>query len=160
MVQCATRRWILSTQDSKHHDEDGRCGDTRSKKGPPAPGDKDFKPCHVHGEKAKHSYEECRVKPRNQANKSCENNNNKHVPSHHESHYHHDALYVSSDDESRGSDHTPMPSDGEEASAESGGSKTANENFHLSFEGMAPKKHKLTDVASLSHMGKPAKSSK
>jgi hypothetical protein len=52
-----------------------------------------------------------------------------------------------------------MPSNGEEASV-SGGSKTVNENFHLSFEGMLLKKRKLTDVASQSHKGKPTKSSR
>ena len=63
-------------------------------------------------------------------------------------------------DESRGSNHTPIPSNGEVASAESSGSKTVDENFHLSFESMLPRKRKLTNVASKSHKGKPAKSNK
>ena len=57
-----------------------------------------------------------------------------------------------------GSHHTPMPSDGEVASATSDGSKTVKENFHL--ERMNPKKRKLTKVAIRSHKGNPAKSSK
>ena len=32
--------------------------------------------------------------------------------------------------------------------------------FHLSFEGTVPKKRKLTDVASRSHVNKPTKSTK
>ncbi len=55
------------------------------------------------------------------------------------------------------SHHTPMPSDGEVASAMSDGSKTVKENFHL--ECMIPKKRKLTKVAIQSHKGNPAKSS-
>ena len=51
-----------------------------------------------------------------------------------------------------------MPSDGEVASAASGGSKTVNENFHL--EHMWPKERKLTKVAIRSHKSKPARSSK
>ena len=47
---------------------------------------------------------------------------------HHESHYHQDARYASSNDKLRESNHTPTPSDGKEASASSG-SKTIDENF-------------------------------
>ncbi len=46
------------------------------------------------------------------------------------------------------------------ASTASGSSKTVNGKFHLSVEGMLPKKRKLTSVASQSHKGKPTKSSK
>ena len=50
-----------------------------------------------------------------------------------------------------------MPSDGEVASAASGGSKTVEENFHL--ERMGQKKRKLTKVAIQSHNGNLTKSS-
>jgi hypothetical protein len=50
-----------------------------------------------------------------------------------------------------------MLSNGEVASATSGGSKSVEENFHL--ERMSPKKRKLTKVAIQSHKGNPAKSS-
>ena len=42
------------------------CGD---RKAPTAQNDKDFKPCHVHGPKSEHSYDECRHNPKN-TNKS------------------------------------------------------------------------------------------
>jgi hypothetical protein len=120
--------------------------------------DKGFKPYHMHGEYAKHSYEECRANPRNRTDKARDNNNNKHGRPRHESHYHHDACYASSNKELHGSHHTPMPSDGEVASATSDGSKSVKENFHL--ERTSPKKRKLTKVAIKSHKGNPAKSSK
>ena len=111
------------------------------------PKDKDFELCPVHGEHAKHSYEECQKDPRNRTNKARKNksNNDKHAHPRHDSHYHHDARYASSDDELHGSHRTPMPSDGEVASATSNGSKTDEENFHL--ERMSPKQRKLTKVA-------------
>ncbi len=111
--------------------------DARDKKGPSLREDKGFKPCHVHGKYAKHSYEECRTNPRNRVDKVRDDNNNKPARPRHESHYQHDARYASSDDESRGSHHTPMPSDGEVASAMSDGSKSV-ENYHL--ERVIPKK--------------------
>ncbi len=92
--------------------EDKQCPhNARDKKSLPPREDKGFKPCHVHDEYAKHSYEECRANPRNRVGKARDNNNNKHARPRHESHYHHDACYASSDDESRGSHHTPMPRD-------------------------------------------------
>ncbi len=142
----------------KRREDKQRPHDARGKKGLPSREDKGFKPCHVHGEYAKHSYKECRANPRNRTNKARDNSNNKHTRPHHESHYHHDARYASSDDESRGSHHTPMPSDGEVASAMSDGSKSVKENFHL--ERMGPNKRKLAKVAIRSHKGNPAKSSK
>jgi hypothetical protein len=133
--------------------------DVCNKKGLPSREDKAFKFCPVHGENAKHSYEECRKNPRNRANKARKhkNNNDKHARPHHDSHYQHDTCYASSGDESRGSHHTPIPSNGEVTSGTSNGSKTVKENFHL--ERMSPKKRKLTKVAIRSHKGNPAKSS-
>ncbi len=141
----------------KRCEDERRHYDARSKKGPPPREDKGFKPCHVHDEYAKHSYEECRANPRNRVDKARDNNNNKHARPRHESHYHHDARHASSEDESRGSHHTPMPSDGEVASAMSDGSKSVEENFHL--ERVSPKKRKLTKVAVRSHKCNPTKSS-
>ena len=40
------------------------------------------------------------------------------------------------------------------------GSKTVDENSHLSFEGLVPKKHKLTDVVAQFLKGKSAKAIK
>jgi hypothetical protein len=163
--QCRTDRSRSVQRDNGHrrHDygkrrEDERCPhDARGKKGPPPRKDKGFEPCHVHGEYPKHSYEECRANPGNQVDKARDSNNNKHARPRHESHYHHDARYASSNDESRGSHHTPIPSDGEVASGMSDGSKSVEENFHL--ERVSPKKRKLAKVAIRSHKGNPAKSS-
>jgi hypothetical protein len=141
----------------KRRKDERRPHDARGKKGLPLHEDKGFKPCHVHGENAKHSYEECRANPRIWTDKVRENNNNKHARPRHESHYHGDACYASSNEELRGSHHTPMPSDGEVASATSNGSKSVEKNFHL--ERMSPKKRKLAKVAIQSHKGNPAKSS-
>jgi hypothetical protein len=143
----------------KHCKGKGRSHNARDKKGLPSCEDKAFKPCHMHGEHAKHSFKECHRNPHNQANKARgnKNNNNKYACPHHKSHYHHDACYASSDNESCRSHHTPMPSNGEVASATSNGSKTIKENFHL--ERVSPKKRKLTKVAIRSHKGNPAKSS-
>ncbi len=142
----------------KRREDKRRQHNGRSKKGPPPHEDKGFKHCHVHGEYAKQSYEECRANLRNRVDKARDNNNNKHARPRHESHYHHDARYASSDDESRGSHHTPIPSDGEVASAMSNGSKSVEENFHI--ERVSPKKRKLARVAIRSHKGNPTKSSK
>jgi hypothetical protein len=119
--------------------------DARDKKGPPPREDTCFKPCHVHGEYAKHSYEECRTNPLNRVNKKRNDNNNKPARPRHKSHYQHDACHASSNDESRGSHHTPMPSDGEVASAMSNGSSKSTKNYHL--QRVIPKKRKLTKVA-------------
>ena len=70
----------MRTSDAPH--------DARGKKGLPSCEDKGFKPCHVHGEYAKHSYEECRANQHNWTAKSRNNNNNKHARPRHESHYH------------------------------------------------------------------------
>jgi hypothetical protein len=58
------------------------------------------KPCRVHGDKAKHTYEECRD--------NRDDNNNK--KRHHDAHYH-DKRYLSSQDESPDNHRTPEPSD-------------------------------------------------
>ena len=53
----------------KPWDGKGRPYDAHEKKGLPLREDKGFTPCHMHGEHARHSYEECRGNPRNQAKK-------------------------------------------------------------------------------------------
>jgi hypothetical protein len=63
----------------------------------------------------------------------------------------HDNRYMSSDDESRGEDCTPVPSDGEaSASVES---KVADDNYHLglSEKFKSPKKRRVTFVPKQSH---------
>ena len=163
----SNRSWSAQRDDSypcqckyiKRYNGNGCCVDTRNKKAPPAREDKYFKPCHVHREHAKHSYEECRVNPCNQVGSKPRANNNNKCTRPHKSHYHHHARYASSDNESRGSAHTPVPSNGKEASV-SGSSKTVDDNLHLSFEGRVPQKQILTDTASWFRVSKPAKSTK
>ena len=53
----------------KPWDGKGRPYDAHEKKGLPLREDKGFTPCHMHGEHARHSYEECRGNPRDQAKK-------------------------------------------------------------------------------------------
>jgi hypothetical protein len=142
----------------KRREDKRRPYDARDKKGPPPREDKGFKPCHVHGEYAKHSYEECRANPRNRVDKKRDANNNKPAHPRHESHYQHDARYASSNDKSRGSHDTPMPRDGEVASGMSDGSSKSAKNYHL--QRVIPQKHTLTKVAVQSHKGNPTKSSK
>ena len=125
--------------------------------GSPPREDKGFKPYHVHGKYAKHSYEECRANPRNRDDKKRDNSNNNKPARRHESHYQHNDCCASSDDQSRGSHHTPKPSDGEVASVMSDSSSDSAENYHLQCD--PPKKRKLTKVVVQSHKGNPAKSS-
>jgi len=66
------------------------------------------KPCHVHGDKAKHTYEECRDNPKNRKSSSGNRNNNKNRKRSHDAH-HHDERYLSSQDESPDDHRTPEP---------------------------------------------------
>ena len=76
-----------------------------------APPEFSGEPCHVHGNKAKHTYEECRDNPKNCKSTSgnCNNNNRK---CNHDAHYH-DERYLSSQDESPDDHRTPEPSNDE-----------------------------------------------
>jgi len=69
------------------------------------------KPCHVHGPKSKHSYDECRTNPKNQRSANNNNNNNYNKRAH-DAHYN-DERYLSSQDESPEEHCTPEPSDDE-----------------------------------------------
>jgi len=104
------------------------------------------KPCHVHGDKAKHTYEECRNNPKNRksSGSNCNNNNRKRI---HDAH-HHDKRYLSSQDESPDEHHTPEPSDDEEikSSASSGESQRDKENYHVDT-GKVPRKKRKVNVA-------------
>ena len=109
-----------------------------------------LQPCHLHGPRANHSYAECRLNPRNQAESKARDEKRAH-DSHHQDMRAHDNRYMSSDDESRGEDCTPVPSDGEaSASVES---KVADDNYHLglSEKFKSPKKRRVTFVPKQSH---------
>ena len=84
---------------------------------------KGFKPCRMHGERSNHTYKDCRQNPRNQAKSKLGvsyNDNKCAYNSHHQDSRAQDNRYLSSNDESRGDNFTPMPSNGK-ASASVGG---------------------------------------
>jgi hypothetical protein len=83
-----------------------------------APPEFSGKPCHVHGDKAKHTYEECRDNPKNRKPSSDNRDDNNNKKRHHDAHYH-DERYLSSQDESPDDHRTPEPSndDGTKSSA-------------------------------------------
>jgi hypothetical protein len=90
----------------------------------------------LHGPHANHSYAECCQNPHNQA-ESKSSDNKCALDSHHQDMRTHDNRYLSSDDELRGDDCTPMLSDGEvSASVES---KVSDDNYNLSLGASAPK---------------------
>ena len=76
-----------------------------------APPEFSGKPCHVHGDNANHTYEECRNNPKNRKSSSGNRDNNNRKRNH-DVHYH-DESYLSSQDESPDDHHTPEPSDDE-----------------------------------------------
>ena len=78
--------------------------------GTKAPPEFSGKPCRVHGDKAKHTYEECRDNPKNRKPSSGNRDDNNNKKRHHDAHYH-EERYLSSQDESPDDHRTPEPSD-------------------------------------------------
>jgi len=74
-----------------------------------APPEFSGKPCYVHGDKAKHTYEECRDNPKNLKSSSGNRDDNNRKRNY-DAHYH-DKRYLSSQDESPDDHRTPEPSD-------------------------------------------------
>ena len=112
----------------------------------------------MQGEQSNHTYEECRQKLCNQAElKSHANyyNNKRAYDTHHQDSCAHSNRYLSSNNESRRDNCTPMLSNGK-ASA-SIGSKVANKNYHLSLDGKCPKKQRVTFAPRQSHRSDTAK---
>jgi len=134
---CNRDRGYKTSRDSDH-----KCDKSEWKAPPEFTG----KPCHVHGDKAKHTYEECRNNPKNRKSSGSnrDDNNRKHI---HDAH-HHDERYLSSQDESPEEHSTPEPSDNEGAksSASSGESQRDEENYHVDT-GKVPRKKRKVDVA-------------
>jgi hypothetical protein len=108
-----------------------------------APPEFSGKPCHVHGDKAKHTYEECRNNPKNRksASGNCNNNNRKR---NHDAHYHNEC-YLSSQDESLDDHRTPELSDdeGTKSSASSKDGQRDEENYHVDTGKIPRKKRKV-----------------
>jgi len=104
------------------------------------------KSCHVHGNKAKHTYEECRDNPKNHKSSGSNRDDNNRKRSHN-AYHHHDERYLSSQDESPEEHRTPKPSDDEgELSASSGESQREEENYHVDT-GKVPRKKRKVGVA-------------
>jgi hypothetical protein len=88
------------------------------------------KPCHAHGNKAKHTYEECRNNPKNcKPSSSSRDNNNNNRKRSYNAHYH-DARYRCSNDELPGKHCTPEPSNGQMKSSKSNVNQHNNKNYH------------------------------
>ena len=102
------------------------------------------KPCHVHGDKARHTYEDCRDNPKNRKSSGSNRDDNNKKRSH-DAHYH-DERYLSSQDESPEEHRTPEPSDDEGMlSANSGESHREEENYHVDTV-KKPRKKRKVDV--------------
>jgi len=103
------------------------------------------KPCHVHGDKAKHTYEECRDNPKNRK-PSSGNRNDDRKREHAHFHYEHDERYLSSQDESPDGHRTPETSDddGAKSSANSGDDEQGEENYHVDTRKIPRKKRKVS----------------
>ncbi len=110
-----------------------------------APPEFSGKPCHVHGNKAKHTYGECRDNPKNCKSSSgnCEDNNNRMRS--HDAHHHHDERYLSCQDESPDDHRTqePIDDEGTKSSASSGDGQHAKENYHVDTGKVHRKKRKV-----------------
>ena len=101
----------------------------------PRDGDKGFTPCHIHGERCKHSFDECRENPKNRTKKYSPN---KHVSHHVESRYSSD-----SDSSSATTECTSQSSDDKSKSSRASSAKK-DETFHLNSVIRVPKKRKVS----------------
>jgi len=109
-----------------------------------APPEFSGKPCHVHGDKAKHTYQECRDNSKNRKSSSGNRDDNNNRKRSHDTH-HHDERYLSSQDESPDDHRTPEPSDdeGTKSSASSGDGQRDEENYHVDTGKVPRKKRKV-----------------
>ena len=134
---CNRDRGYKTSRNSEH-----KCDKSERKAPPEFTG----KPCHVHGNKAKHTYEECRDNPKNRKSSGSNRNDNNRKCSHNAYHQH-DERYLSSQDESPEEHRTPEPSDDEgELSTSSGESQRDEENYHVD-KGKVTRKKRKVDVA-------------
>jgi hypothetical protein len=131
-----------------------------------APPEFSGKPCHIHGNKAKHTYEECHDNPkiRKSSSGNCDDNSNR--KRNHDMHYH-NKRYLSSQDESLDNHHTPEPSDdeGTKSSPSSKVGQRDEENYHVDTGKIPRKKRNVGVQRSASRKkdlrnGKPSHSTK
>jgi hypothetical protein len=132
--------------------------DKSKKKAPP---EFSGKPCRIHGDKAKHTYEECRDNPKNCKPSSGNRDDNNNKKRHHDAHYH-DERYLSSQDESPYNHRTPEPSDddGTKSSDNSGNDERDEENYHVATSKIPRKKRKVGVVQRDFRNEKPSHSAK
>ena len=107
-----------------------------------------IQPCPLHGPGANYSYTKCLQNPCNQA-ESRSRDNKRALNSHHQDMGTHDNRFLSSNDESRGDNCTPVLSDSELSSSVE--SKGADDKYHLSLGAKCPKKQRVTFVPKQSH---------
>ena len=130
-------RGYKTSRDSKHK---------RDKPKRNAPPEFAGKPCHVHGDKARHTYEDCRDNPKNRKSSGSNRDDNNKKRSHDAHHYDHDERYLSSQGESPEEHRTPEASDDEGMlSANSEESHRDEENYHVDT-GKVPRKKRKVDV--------------
>jgi hypothetical protein len=135
--------------------------DKRGKSERKAPPEFAGKPCRVHGNKAKHTYEECRDNPKNRKPSSGNRDNNNSKKRHHDAHYQHDERYLSSQDESPDDHRTPEPSDDDGSkSSNSGDGEIGEENYHVDTSKVPQKKRKVGVVQKNFRAEKPSHSAK
>jgi hypothetical protein len=106
--------------------------------------DKDLKPCHVHGAKSEHSYDECR---RNPKNTNATNKSSYYVKKRGHDAQYNDNRRRSSRDESPSGCDTPVLSDGE-VDDKSSNNKRSNSNNHIDYN---PKKRRLVEKNDVGH---------
>ena len=124
---------------SKCHND--TCNDKRNIRKSPPSATRGSSPVTCKGEQANYTFKEYQSNPHNQAgSKPCVNYNSECA----HDNYFQDNYYASSNDELRGSNHTPMPRDSKASTR--GGSKVVDESYHLSLAGKCPKKQRVTNV--------------
>jgi hypothetical protein len=106
----------------------------RNKSERKAPPEFSGKPCRVHGDKAKHTYEECRDNPKNRKPSSGNRDDNNNKKRHHDAHYH-DERYLSSQDMSPDDHRKPELSndDGTKSNANSGDGEINEESILVKY---------------------------
>ncbi len=120
---CHDYKW-QDCDDSGYHDNYNKHERRRENKTPSDCSDKAFKPCLVHGQKSKHTSEECYKNPKNDKRQVQDKKCQYRV-------HHNDAGYTNNNDKSRLSTDAPVPSE-DPASASSKSKKNhKDEYYHL-----------------------------
>jgi hypothetical protein len=141
-----SRRVASSTNDRARYDNHRSGRDPRvERKAPTVRRDKDFKPCHLHGPKSEHSFDECR---RNPKNASATNKSSYYVKKRGNDAHYNDERRRSSGDESPSERDTPVPSGGEDDDNKSSSDEKSNSNYHIDG---TPKKRRFVEKNDVGH---------